>query len=369
MIYLGLVIVHLASVFSGSLLSRRFFSIKFIDRLPVFSLKLFLAELVVIMGGISVLIISRLIQANSEVLSGGIWMLSNLVVLIVGVLIFAGLISYIRDVGIVGYQDFLELQSVEAGRLMKGGVSLVLVLGSYTVLFLGYILFQFVLASDGFLVLRLSGLLILGAVLYFPVGVMYQMGRFLLEMKKLIVRSSPVEFDSEYEIRKTYFEDSDSTVYFAATVSTGIDEFILLSEDLITDFEEDTLRAVVAHEASHIQNQESRIVLLVVLGSLLTFVGRNLYYGLFDFRGREFRADREAADEVGPEPVIRALEMFEQNSTEEGGITGVGIASFGGDLNQPEGFDSYFDLFFGDYAIREAHPEIGDRIELLEENK
>ncbi len=367
MIYLGLITVHLASVLSGMLISGRFFSINFVDRLPIFSLKLFLVEFMLIVGGASLLSGLRLIQANYRLIPGPIWVFSNLTMLVLGVLIFAGVVFYARDIGIPSYQDFLELQGVEIDLRIKIGVSVFLIIGSYLVLFLGYLMIQFVLGNNGFPLLRLSGLFIFAAVLYFPVGVVYQTARFLLEIKKIFDRSSPVkiDFDSEYKIRKTHFRDSDSRIYFAATVSTGINEFIFLSEDLIEDLGENELRAVVAHEASHIHNNESRIVPLVVFASLLTFVGRNLYYGLFDFRGREFRADREAADEVSPEPLICALKSFKENHT-NASITGVGIAPFGGELTEPEGIDRYFDLFFGDYAIREAHPAIQERIKRLQ---
>jgi len=48
-------------------------------------------------------------------------------------------------------------------------------------------------------------------------------------------------------------------------------------------------------------------------------------------------------------------------------LEGLGISSFGGVLERPKGVQQYFDLFFGDYAIREAHPTTNDRISNLED--
>jgi Zn-dependent protease with chaperone function len=101
---------------------------------------------------------------------------------------------------------------------------------------------------------------------------------------------------------------------------------------------------------------------------MLTFVGRNLLYAQFNFREREFRADNFAVERVGRDSVVDALRKVEESNLPNGGqITGLGVSSFGGFSERTEAFDQYFDLFFGDYAIREAHPTVEARIEKLDE--
>ncbi|MDZ5813335.1 M48 family metalloprotease, partial [Halorubrum sp. AD140] len=166
------------------------------------------------------------------------------------------------------------------------------------------------------------------------------------------------------------FPEADSPVYFAAGVSTGANQYILLSEDLVADFTEDELKAVVSHEAAHIENGDTKLAILVVFGSILTVLGRNLFYAQLDFRKREFKADKSAAEATGPEPVKRALRRFEENDRlRANNVTGLGISSFGGATKRPEGVAQYFDLFFGEYTIREAHPSVDERVSRLTESE
>jgi len=363
--YLLLCTLHLLSVLTNGILSGVFLSFNIIERLPIFSIKLFFAELLVLAGSLSVIFTSAVLSSSSY---SGLRRLLSLVVLSISVMVFVGLVLYVRDQSVPGYQDFLEMKVFETHRFVKYVASTVLISGSYLILITGYHLFLLLLEGGVSPVHRVSVLLMLASVLYFPAGILYQNVRYFWQVRRMFQRSEPVElgFDPEYSVREIRFSDVDSTFYFAATVSTGVSQSIILSEDLVDDFEEGCLRAVVAHEASHIRNNDAGIVSLVVLSSLITFVGQNLLFGMLDFRSREYRADQEAARNVGPDSVIHSLKMFEKNQTHNQVLSGVGVAPFGGKMESPSGFRQYFDLFFGDYTIREAHPSINDRIEKLQ---
>jgi Zn-dependent protease with chaperone function len=293
----------------------------------------------------------------------------DIIILAIAITTVLGLFFYVRDMGVLGYSRFTEFDFVDSDRKVKIAAVGVITLLSYLLIYIGYRMADLVfLRGDVSLLIRFSGLLILLGVAYFPAGIVYQTGRYWWKNWRLLQDSKPVElpFEADNTCLKIGFPGSDP-VYFASTVSTGMSDYVVVSEDLASDFEDDELEAVVRHEEEHIQSGDVRISFLIMIGSVLTLVGRNIYYVLIDFRGREFRADRKAASDVSPQSMKNALERFKNNGLDYGPQTGAAIVSFGGSGRDAKGLYRYFDLFFGDYGIREAHPSIDKRISKIEE--
>jgi Zn-dependent protease with chaperone function len=366
-----LVLLHLYSVLNGGLYCEHFFQPQLDRVLPAFTLKLALVEVMTIVGAAAVVFYSSVIAPRLRLLNKPIYTVTSIIIISITAVILLGLLLFVRDVGGKSYFDFLQTDQPEIGSLARIVSTIVVVLISYALLFSGYRVFELVfLDTDTLLLVRISGVLALGAITYFPAGVSYQTVSYLRKIRETVSASEDAEltFETGYSARRLSFPETDSTVYFAAAISTGFNQYIILSDDLIDDFDESELQAVAFHETAHIENGETRIALLVVLGSMLTFVGRNLLYAQFNFREREFRADNFAVERVGRDSVVDALRKVEESNLPNGGqITGLGVSSFGGFSERTEAFDQYFDLFFGDYAIREAHPTVEARIEKLDE--
>ena len=363
------VVAHLASVFTDRLLSGQFLIPELDTRLPTFTLKLGLVKVMSIVGGLSVILHGTVIGPALRPLSTSFYVFTTVIVLGISSIILLVLLLFVRDLGPPSYHDFLEFRESSKSRSLKIFSTLILILISYFLLFTGYQVFELVfLTSSTPLLIRVAGLPVLAAIVYFPAGIVYQTGSYISNVWDIVSRSEQVdlEFNTDHVVRTISF-DGEESVYFAAGLNTGLNQYIIVSDDLLSDFDMGELKAVVYHEEAHINFGDTDRALIVVVTSLLTGLGRNLFFPQLDFHDREFQADEFAAEKIGSEPVISALRKIQENSLQRTrGITGLGISPFGGELNRPEGPEKYFDLFFGDYTIREAHPSVEDRIERIE---
>jgi len=363
-------VIYLISIFTGKLLCNRFFAPNLDSKLPAFSLKLGLVQVMAIVGGSSVVIHGMITGPALRSVSMPIYAFASLVVLGVSSMVLGVLFLFVRDLSSPSYHDFLEFEGSDSGCLVKIFSTLILVFISYTLLFIGYRVFELVFLTAGTpILIRISGIPALLAIGYFPAGILYQTVSYFAKLSNILSRSreTNLRIQSEYDIRTVSFSEADSPVYFAAGVSTGLNQYILLSEDVVAGFSTGEMKAVVSHEEAHIENGDTNMALLVVFGSILTFLGRNLFYAQFNFHSRELSADESAAENIGPGPLIDALNRFQESERPVADqFTGLGISSFGGVSETPERMEQYFDLFFGDYTIREAHPSVEDRVERLE---
>jgi Zn-dependent protease with chaperone function len=106
----------------------------------------------------------------------------------------------------------------------------------------------------------------------------------------------------------------------------------------------------------------------------MILIGKNVVYSLLDFRAREYHADRFAVEMTSPEQLVGALETLQilkaKERTEPDRIQATtptmmpllneGEVSVGDSL-----IEKYFDYFFGDFAVTEVHPNLGDRIKRI----
>jgi len=159
--------------------------------------------------------------------------------------------------------------------------------------------------------------------------------------------------------------DSDSPTAFAFT--TFRTDYIILSkelENLLTPLE---LEAVLAHEEAHNHRKDTIIGQLAILLSPLVLTGSNVLLDLLNFRDRELKADKKAAEQAGVDPLISAIEKI------NGANMHPETQDFGGfdtfSKQETRGHPSkYFNGIFGSYAMAEVHPDKESREENVSED-
>lgn len=197
---------------------------------------------------------------------------------------------------------------------------------------------------------------------YFILGLFYQAGAFVYQLRALLARSSSADLDiSGCDVWVVDLGSEGGR--WAASVSTWFNDYIFISEEAFDVLDDDELMAVVEHERSHIDCGEASLSFNLIWVSFLTFAGRNALFSLFDFNSREVRADRRAAEEAGVEALVGALEKL---SSESGSSHLVGFSSFGGRFEVEGRVHERFEFLFGDYTMRRAHPPVDDRIRRVE---
>ncbi|MFB6158854.1 MAG: M48 family metalloprotease [Candidatus Nanohalobium sp.] len=277
------------------------------------------------------------------------------------------LVKYIRLAGLDDYHSFIEEYRTASRKTQILAIGLFPFV-FYTLMFAAVRVFQRYIVPnvvrDPLLVVGILASLL--PVLYFPAGILYQTVDHFSSMYRLFDDSEPVPgvCSSQAEVRSWKMEGDSS--YQAASISTGLKNYILITEDMLDDFDKPMVQAVIVHEEAHIRNGEALLSFYIPVFSLLTLTGRNLFYSLIDYQGREFEADREAAQTVGGQPLIDVLNnLQDEQSSEE--VAATGLSPFDGGFEDETGVRQYLDIFFGNYAIRESHPETEERISQIEE--
>jgi len=152
----------------------------------------------------------------------------------------------------------------------------------------------------------------------------------------------------------------DSGVPSTFTVRSNRKYAVAVSVGLLESLDNEEVNACLAHEISHLKNNDFTWRFLATLGKLALFA-KPLSYLIEPavYRAREFLADRTAAQLIGgPRALVSALSKLAQSQTLRTSTTtfpaGVCTCSF----TSPHGLFSIFD----------KHPNIYARISALEEN-
>lgn len=265
----------------------------------------------------------------------------------------------------VAYHEFLE-RTKGLGELHR-----VFVIGAATVL--SYLLFVYV----GLILYRFGGivttpfeqplpaltiLLVLVPVAYIPIGLLLQSFSFLLWGGYLRRNSSPIDSEGEAEVRCL-----DVDYYEAASYSTGRKDYIFVSRPVLDDFEEDEIQAILAHEEAHVTNGDALLTFLIPIVSIVTLTGKNIFYTVIDFRGREIAADAYATKKVGEESLTRALEKFAAESETTPAWFGItpNFVPFSGTFDIDHFLEKWFGMYFGAFALAQAHPSLEERVEKI----
>jgi Zn-dependent protease with chaperone function len=183
--------------------------------------------------------------------------------------------------------------------------------------------------------------------------------------------------------------------------------------------DDDRLRAVLAHEAAHVHEGDARLAVWAPVLAPPLGLGANVLRATLDYRTREFRADRRAAEATSPEAMAGALDALASAAAERrraatldaltpflprGTVDGREDADPAGDDSAGRvtrradgrarpirrrvtawwrqsppwtgrwwarlvGPDGAFALFFGGFAVSRAHPTVEERTARLADGR
>jgi Peptidase family M48. len=153
------------------------------------------------------------------------------------------------------------------------------------------------------------------------------------------------------------------------------EEMIVISEGLLQELKQRTegelssspaLAALLAHEEGHVIQDDTAIVSRIQLISSLTFAPKNMFYLIYNFRAREFRADDHAQKKTSSDALETALYLMEDidfNSTyvlpEAIGAAPAPVAKATSTISRA------FGTLYGDFMLTDAHAGFDERRERL----
>ena len=350
----------LLSVLTGRGLADAMFEPRFRERLPLFTMRLVSAQGLVVTTGLFLLYF-RVLRENS--LNPLVDQYQSFFFFIALIFVYA-FAWFVKNQAKHGASDFEEVGSTGSAPA-KIAVAVFSVGLSFTTLLIGFLVFRLVVLPWYLpALIRWAGVVSVLAVLYFPVGVAYQTYSQVRHTRDGLRKSSNYTGESLSKYPVKVIRPSKEE-YFAASLYTGKNSYIIVSQSILEDFTREEVEAVVAHEEAHIENGDTKLAALVLALSAVTLVGRNVYYGLIDFKKRELAADQYAKQKTSADALTSALDKSDKQIPPSL-PTGLGFTPVFGNFPSPEGLELYFDLFFGDYTLREAHPDPDERIKALE---
>lgn len=203
--------------------------------------------------------------------------------------------------------------------------------------------------------------------LYIPAGIIYQVWDEIRKTKKKLDDATKERVDIGDYQQEYYLLDSDDLIAESFTVL--FNDYIIVSRGYRDVLSDQQFAAVVAHEAGHIEHKDTHLCLGILCVSVVLLVGKNVLYSLVNFQAREDRADDYAATMVGEKPLIEALEEIKR--VEDQQTQRRYYHSFGPnmspqfDLTESSHVRNLFSLFFGGFALEDAHDSLEQRTDRL----
>jgi Zn-dependent protease with chaperone function len=146
---------------------------------------------------------------------------------------------------------------------------------------------------------------------------------------------------------------------------------VLVGRPVVEALTDDELRAVVAHEASHLEGRDLTAAAAASLAGL-GFGGRNALLAFYDYAAAERAADEHAARTVGPDALVRALRRLEGLRSSGAGMAvadgepAAGSAGATGERGTISPLRRVarapYDLLFGRVLLDAAHRSVDERI-------
>jgi len=207
-------------------------------------------------------------------------------------------------------------------------------------------------------------------VWYFIIGAFYQAFSFSSTASKLKANSRQKNLDHVLETdADTYVVENDG--WYAGALWPP--DIIVVSEDLIKELPREELACVIAHEEAHLNYGDAKVGLYLSFLSILSFTGKNAAYALFDFRGREFRADEYAVSRIEDrEKMIETLDTLQEfkslgqfESILDATPT---LVSFGS-AEDSSIASKLFGFYYGAFALSGAHASLSQRKENLRNSR
>jgi len=153
----------------------------------------------------------------------------------------------------------------------------------------------------------------------------------------------------------------------------GLWRGVLVGRPVVATLEPGELRAVVAHEAHHLEGRDLTAAAVATLAGL-GFGGRNALLAFYDYAAAERAADERAARTVGAGVTVRALrrlEALQSRSVGHRGADAAGDSSCGAWASTRRLRTAWrvlrapYDLFFGRVLLDAAHRSVDERIRYL----
>lgn len=150
----------------------------------------------------------------------------------------------------------------------------------------------------------------------------------------------------------------------------GLWRGVLVGRPVVEELAADELRAVVAHEAHHLEGRDLTAAAVAALAGL-GFGGRNALLAFYDYAAAERAADEHAARTVGADAVVRALRRLEGLQSRaagaavaDGGPAGDSAAR-SATRTARRTLRAPYDLFFGRVLLDAAHRSVDERIRYI----
>jgi len=198
--------------------------------------------------------------------------------------------------------------------------------------------------------------------IYLLTGTTVQTISFVSMMRTLLRDTTPINdgLDSNYRLKEL-----KSDTYDAYSISTFTNHYTILSNRLLEEFEDDEIQSIIYHEESHIKNGDSFLSFIIPIICLITFAPQGVLFELLDFRSRELRADREAAEKPDSKLNDTLLKLRSKQvlgpETEDQST----LSPFSGEISEDERKPDEYRLFFGAHALDQAHLSVQQRRKLL----
>lgn len=208
--------------------------------------------------------------------------------------------------------------------------------------------------------------------LYLPLGSVFQVYSSQRFVNHVRVHSEPYQFStSAFEAVYPVWKYTGPEDIAPFALYGRNQQVIVLPSWIVDEFSPSETAAIVAHEEAHLTYKDAKLsARLTMLGSLL-LIGQVVLYELVDFYNREARADRYAADRVGHDAMISALQRLQSVSRPDtSGSQQVLLSRLNSDVNgavssTEELLSRKLQLFHGGYTLTEAHPRLSHRIREL----
>lgn len=207
-----------------------------------------------------------------------------------------------------------------------------------------------------FIIILLRLLLPIIGLLFQIIGTIFTFSALLFSSESILL--SDLEWLNA-EVRQCHTSLVD--VGHVSSFSIGFSSYIFISETAYQEMGIDEFHAILAHEQSHIDHKEAVFSFVAPFASTILLIGQNILYAVIDFRSREFRADKEAAEKVGSEPLVNAMKKIKgvrQDSVEKR-LLAPSFVSY--DTKPDNWFKRYLFLFYGGFAMTDAHPSVDER--------
>jgi len=154
----------------------------------------------------------------------------------------------------------------------------------------------------------------------------------------------------------------------------GLWRGVLVGRPVVETLAADELRAVVAHEAHHLDGRDLTAAAAAAAAAFggLGFGGRNALLAFYDYAAAEQAADEHAARAVGPDATVRALRRLEAlQARGAGAAVADGSGRIAPSTSRVRAVRSVlrapYDLFFGRVLLDAAHRPVDERVRHLRE--